>query len=110
MDNLVGYVDALEGLHLQNFEPLSVRPLSALELEAFVLDVRTQAEYQAGNFPRAVHIHAGQLYTQLERIPRDRRVLVHCQSGVRSVGAASLLRAHGFTDVLELEKGYPHWA
>ena len=110
VDGVVGYVDTLKGLPLQRFEPLSVRPLNALEPETFVLDVRTRAEYDAGNFPRAVHIHAGQLYGQLERIPRDRRVLVHCQSGVRSVGAASLLRAHGFTDVLELEGGYPHWA
>jgi len=110
IDRVVGYVDTLEGLPLERFEPLSARSLTDLEPRAFMLDVRTRAEYGAGHFPGAVHIHAGQLYGQLERIPRDRRVLVHCQSGVRSVGAASLLRAHGFTDVLELEGGYPHWA
>ena len=110
IDRVVGFVDTLEGLRVQHFEPLSVRPLTELEPDAFVLDVRTRAEYQAGHFPGVTHIHAGQLYGQLERIPRNRRVLVHCQSGVRSVGAASLLRAHGFTEVLELEGGYPHWA
>jgi len=110
IDRVVGYVDTLAGLTVQHFEPLTVRPLSALEPEAFVLDVRTRAEYQAGHFPGVTHIHAGQLYGQLERIPRDRRVLVHCQSGARSPGAASLLRAHGFADVLELEGGYPSWA
>lgn len=110
IDRVVGFVDTLEGLPLERFAPLGVRPLTDLEPDAFVLDVRTRAEYEAGHFPGAVQIHAGQLYTQLERIPRDRPVKVHCQSGVRSVGAASLLRAHGFTDVLELEGGYPHWA
>jgi len=109
IDRVVGFIDTLEGLPLERFEPLGVRPLTDLEPDAFVLDVRTRAEYEAGHFPGAVQIHAGQLYTQLERIPRERRVLVHCQSGVRSVGAASLLRAHGFTDVLELEGGYPSW-
>ena len=109
IDRVVGFVDTLEGLPLERFEPLGVRPLSDLEPDAFVLDVRTRAEYGTGHLPGAVQIHAGQLYGQLERIPRDRRVLVQCQSGARSPGAASLLRAHGFTDVLELEKGYPSW-
>jgi hydroxyacylglutathione hydrolase len=45
----------------------------------------------------------------LERLPDQRPVLVHCQSGARSAAAVSGLRAAGFGNVLELEGGYDAW-
>ncbi|MGH3513245.1 MAG: rhodanese-like domain-containing protein, partial [Pseudonocardiaceae bacterium] len=38
-----------------------------------------------------------------------RPVLVHCAGGYRSIAAASLLRAHGFTDVSDLIGGWHAW-
>ena len=87
---------------------LSPREFDALD-DKFVLDVRTKAEYEEGHIPGATLIHAGRLPGQLAELPRDVPIVVHCQSGMRSVGAASLLRAHGFKNVLELAGGYPNW-
>ena len=42
----------------------------------------------------------------LHELPRDRRIVVHCQTGTRSAVVASALRAAGFGDVVELEGSY----
>lgn len=108
IDDVAGYVTSLEKLPLQENLPLSPREFDALD-DKFVLDVRTKAEHAGGHIPGATLIHAGRLPGQLSKLPRDTSIVVHCQSGMRSVGAASLLRVHGFEDVRELAGGYPGW-
>src|SRR5205085_745359 len=55
---------------------------SWLELHAaFVLDVREPDEYSAGHVPCAVSVPQADLAMRLEEVPRDRDVLVVCQSG-----------------------------
>ena len=71
-----------------------------------VVDVRSQAEWDAGHLPGALHIPLGYLPERLDEISRDQRVVVYCQSGARSAIAASLLQAHGFSDVGNLIGGY----
>ncbi len=61
-----------------------------------VLDVRRQDEWDRGHIPGAVHIPHVRLLEHLDELPRDKTLLVHCQSGVRSAAAAALLAAHGF--------------
>jgi hydroxyacylglutathione hydrolase len=39
----------------------------------------------------------------------SRPVIVHCQAGARSAIAASLLRAHGFPQVITLAGGFNEW-
>lgn len=108
IDRVNGYVSSLEGLALESQQPVSLQEAQNLK-EAFVLDVRTQAEFEAGHIAGATQIHAGRLMHNLERIPKDRLVLVHCQSGARSAAAVSALRAAGFNNLLELEGGYDAW-
>jgi hydroxyacylglutathione hydrolase len=74
-----------------------------------VLDVRGKTEYNEGHIPNAMNIHAGQLLDNLERIPSDRPLLVHCASGDRSSIAASLLKANGFDNVTNLTNGINGW-
>ena len=108
IDDVTGYVTSLGQLPLKTNLPVSPREFDALS-DKFVLDVRTKAEYADGHIPGATLIHAGRLPGQLDDLPRDVPIVVHCQSGMRSVGAASLLRVHGFEGVQELAGGYPEW-
>jgi hydroxyacylglutathione hydrolase len=83
---------------------------SAMENGAVtVLDVRGQAEYDAGHLPGVQHIPLGYLRERVAEVPRDRPVVVHCKAGGRSAIAASVLAAHGFEDVLNLDGGYDRW-
>lgn len=108
VDNVAGYLSSFEDLPTQAAAPLQPAAFDALKGK-FVLDVRTRAEYAAGHIPGAKLIYAGQLPQRLYELPKDAPIVVHCQSGVRSPGAASLLRANGFTNVWELAGGYPNW-
>jgi hydroxyacylglutathione hydrolase len=109
IDRVKGYVLSLIGSPLEPQQAISLREAKTKLERAFVLDVRTQAEFEAGHIAGATHIHAGRLMHNLERLPKDRLVLVHCQSGARSAATVSALRAAGFGNVLELEGGYDAW-
>ena len=76
---------------------------------AHVIDVRSDAEWQAGHIPGAQHIALGELSRMASTIPRERPVIVHCQGGARSAIAASLLQAEGVPDVLNLVGGFNEW-
>ncbi|MFI6062172.1 rhodanese-like domain-containing protein [Streptomyces sp. NPDC051286] len=75
-----------------------------------VVDVRTCGERAAGFIDGSLHISLGELPRQLEEIPRDRALVLHCAGGHRSSIAASLLRHHGFSDVSDILGGYAAWA
>jgi len=74
-----------------------------------VLDVRARSEWEAGHLPGVANIPVGHLADRLGEIPRDKPVVVHCQGGARSAIAASLLRARGYTNVVNLSGGLADW-
>ncbi|MET3558025.1 rhodanese-related sulfurtransferase [Streptococcus rupicaprae] len=66
-------------------------------------DVRSKAEYEAGNFG----ITESFPFTDMEKgllpdLPKDTPIYVHCLKGVRSAQAAKILRDAGFTNVYDL--------
>jgi rhodanese-related sulfurtransferase len=75
---------------------------------ASLLDVRSPEEYSAGHIDGAVNIPVGELSQRLGELPRDRGVVVYCQSGMRSARAASVLREAGFSNVHNLG-GMSRW-
>lgn len=75
-----------------------------------LLDVRDASEREAVTIPEAVHVPLGRLLEgDLGAVPRDRPVVVHCRSGVRSEQAARLLIAAGYREVTHLEGGVLAW-
>ncbi|MFL5581580.1 MAG: rhodanese-like domain-containing protein [Gemmatimonadaceae bacterium] len=74
-----------------------------------VVDVRARSEWEAGHMPGVPNVHAGHILDRLDELPRDGRLVLHCQSGSRSLIAASVLRARGFTNVENLAGGLGAW-
>ena len=64
--------------------------------DAVVVDVRRQPEVEAGHVPGALWIPHTCLAARLDEIPRDRPLLVHCQSGVRAAVASAFLASRGY--------------
>jgi len=67
--------------------------------EAFLLDVRTPAEFATGHLPEAANIPHTQLRDRLDEVRQaaaGRAIAVMCQSGVRSYIAHRILMAAGF--------------
>ncbi|HKR26911.1 MAG TPA: MBL fold metallo-hydrolase, partial [Acidobacteriaceae bacterium] len=76
---------------------------------AEVLDVRSPREYATKHIPGAVNIPLTRLREHLDKIPRERRIVLHCAGGYRSSIAASLLALHGVMDVIEMAGGLAAW-
>jgi len=89
-----------------------VGPAEARDLQAqgaILLDVREDAEWQAGHAPKARHIPLHRLPARLRDLPPNRTVITVCRSGARSGRAAALLAREG-REVLNLTGGMHAWA
>lgn len=74
-----------------------------------VVDVRNRSEFEAGHLPGSLHIPVGYLAERLAEIPRDKPIVVQCQSGARSAIATSVLQKLGVNDATDLVGGFVAW-
>lgn len=91
---------------------IGIEQLEALRAQGrvAVLDVREPWEYRAGHVPEVIHIPMGQLVVRMGELPRDRPIMVICQSGHRSLGVTEYLQAQGFEGVASVAGGTGAWA
>ncbi len=82
---------------------------SLVEGGAFLLDVRTQEEWEAGHVQGATLIPLDQLPAQLAAVPRDRQVVVMCRTGHRSAQGRDILLQAGFPGVTSMAGGITAW-
>jgi len=75
----------------------------------WVLDVRSEKEWQAGHIEGSHNIPLTHLRERIGEVPEDRPVIVHCEGGYRSAIAASLLTAAGRENVSDLVGGIKAW-
>lgn len=68
-----------------------------LPADTILLDVRTPGEYERGHIEGALHIPVDELRNRLDELPKDKRLYVHCQSGLRSYVACCMLAQDGFS-------------
>ncbi len=73
------------------------------EQDYVILDVRTQAEYEAGHIPGAICIPNETIAKERpDELPQtDQLILVYCRSGNRSKQASQKLAVMGYTQVVE---------
>lgn len=74
-----------------------------------VLDVRSAAERASGHIPGSLHIPLPELRARLHELPRDKEIVVSCQSGQRSYFACRLLSQRGF-HVRNLTGSFRTWS
>lgn len=75
-----------------------------LKNNALVIDVRTPAEFRSGHLPCALNIPQDQIETLIARyVPdKERVLLLHCQSGMRSAWAKRKLAELGYNHAFDL--------
>jgi rhodanese-related sulfurtransferase len=74
-----------------------------------ILDVREPWEFDDGHLPGAVSVPQADLLSRIDELPRDRQLLVVCQSGARSRQAARFLSGQGFRAICDLIGGTTQW-
>ncbi len=119
LDRIGGYVDCDEetlaawrsaGGTLGSIRKMTARRLAErmAQGDVSVIDVRDRYEWNDGHVPGARHIPLGTLPGRMAELPAGPLVM-QCQTGSRSAIAASLLAAHGHSDVWNLEGGLVAW-
>ena len=108
IEDVAGYLqDGVEGWRQAGLTVANVPQITPQELasrlakgDISVLDVRREAEFQAGHIEGADWHPLDRFKAALPEIPRYATVAVHCKSGYRSLIACSLLRRAGYNRML----------
>ena len=77
----------------------------------FLVDVREPNEYEIVSIPGAVLIPKGEFLSgaALERLPQDKRIVLHCKSGARSAECLAVVKDAGFADAVHVGGGVLAW-
>jgi molybdopterin/thiamine biosynthesis adenylyltransferase/rhodanese-related sulfurtransferase len=77
----------------------------------FLVDVREPNEYEIVSISGSVLIPKGEFLSgaALERLPQDKRVVLHCKSGARSAECLAIVKNAGFSDAVHVGGGVLSW-
>ena len=102
MIGLIVWFAYTKGWILANFE--SITPAQAITLlenddNVTLLDVRTPQEFKSGHLEGATLIPLSKLEENLDKLNpyKEKKIIIYCRSGNRSVSASRILEKHGFT-------------
>ncbi|HEY2102920.1 MAG TPA: molybdopterin-synthase adenylyltransferase MoeB [Chthoniobacterales bacterium] len=77
--------------------------------EFTLIDVREPFEFEIGHIPNSRLIPMGDMVEKHAEIPRDKKTVVICKTGMRSARVIEFLRGEGFGNLLNLEGGIDAW-
>jgi NADPH-dependent 2,4-dienoyl-CoA reductase/sulfur reductase-like enzyme/rhodanese-related sulfurtransferase len=103
--NMAGYVAQN---HLQGItQSIQWHQIDTVKKEgAQMVDVRPAMERMAyGHFPDDIHLELDDIYANLQKLPKDKKLVVYCDTGSKAYNAERILRHHGY-DVYQLDGGY----
>lgn len=113
-DNTLGYLKGgVEAWKAAGKETDSINSVSPEQFEkeinsrnAIIVDSRKPSEYDAGHVINALNIPLDFINEQLAEVPADKEFYIHCAGGYRSVIMASILKARGYHNMINVEKGF----
>lgn len=73
------------------------------------IDVRSRERFQAGSIPQARHIARADLEAQADSLPRDKPVILVCDTGQQTAALVGKLRKLGVTRAVSLQGGLRSW-
>ena len=76
-----------------------------------IVDVRTPAEFIDGHIEDALNVdfNSGSFESEISKLDRAKKYLIHCRSGVRSRGALDIMVELNFREVYHLYEGIIGW-
>ncbi len=79
--------------------------------DIFLIDVREPGEYEIVSIPGAVLIPKNEFLmgNALEQLPQDKKIVLHCKSGVRSAEVLAVVKSAGFANAVHLGGGVLGW-
>ena len=85
--------------------PEEARKFLKENAETIILDVRTPQEFDEEHLDKATNInfYDEDFAEKIQRLPHDKKYLIHCHSGVRAAKTAKLMQELGFEQVWVVE-------
>lgn len=113
-DNTLGYLEGgidawkASGKEIDSLESISAEEFEkrANSSELNVLDVRKDGEYKSMHLENAQHFALDYINNQMDQIDKDKTYYLHCAGGYRSVIAASILKARGYHNLVDIAGGF----
>ena len=116
LDNIMGYVPSTEaftdqGGQLDKVPVIDIETFKSIlkEPNVQVVDLRNATEFKSGHVKGAEHVFVGTMMDNLDKVSKDKKVVIHCQSGDRATIGYSLLAKAGYTNVLNYSASMNEW-
>jgi len=113
-DNTLGYLEG--GIEAWISEGKDIDTLESISAEEFanrvkkgdvnILDVRKDGEYSSSHLENAQHFALDFINEQMSEVSKEKTYHIHCAGGYRSVIAASILKARGFHNLVDVAGGF----
>jgi hydroxyacylglutathione hydrolase len=116
LDNIMGYVASTEayvqaGGKLETVKIVDTDTFKKVleEPNVQVVDLRGATEFKSGHIKNADHVFVGTLLKNLDKVSKDKKVVIHCQGGDRATIGYSLLAREGYNNVLNYSASMNEW-
>lgn len=113
-DKVLGYLEGgYNAWKTAGRETDAIRSVSAAEFAALsqkdglnIMDVRRKSEYDSEHIIGAENVPLDYINDNMEQVDKDKTWYVHCAGGYRSMIFASILKARGFDNLINVEGGF----
>jgi hydroxyacylglutathione hydrolase len=112
-DNTVGYLKGgfaawmAAGKEVDSVKRIGASEFAALyKQKPLVFDVRKKSEFDSEHVLDAMNVPLNQINQHLAQFPKDTPFILHCAGGYRSMIAASILKARGWDNFVDVEGGF----
>jgi len=113
LDNIYGFIIDIDdlGIELAQADVIDIKDFESeiTKADVQIIDVRNEKEYVDGHVDGAIHAFVGTLQSNLEKLDKNKEIVMHCQAGDRSTIAYSILKKYGFEKVKNYAAGMKEW-
>lgn len=110
-DQTIGFLDGgfdawkNAGKEVDTLDQVTAEELSSIE-GATIVDVRKKGEYLSEHVEDAINVELDYINDQMASVPQEGTFYIHCAGGYRSVIAASILKARGYHNMIDVAGGF----
>lgn len=114
-DYCIGYLDGgfnawknagMETDSIQRIDSNQLAEIMASQPDAPVFDVRKSSEYQSEHMKQAENAPLDFINDSMLKMPKEKTAYIHCAGGYRSMIFASILRARGYNNLIDVTGGF----
>lgn len=116
LDNIMGFIPSTEAfeaaggeLNKTNIIDIDTLKSKLNNVDVQIVDLRGATEYKSGHIAGADHVFVGTLPKNLDKVSKEKQVIVLCQGGDRATIGYSLLENAGYTNILNYSPSMNEW-